>query len=63
MTAHQCRDLPTGIILVALNPYCDVPIYENEVIMAYRQDELGELDPHVYGVAEDTIRSMDRSGS
>ena len=57
-------DLPTGIIiLVALNPYCDMPIYESEVIMAYRRDELGEMEPHVYGIAEDAIRSMDRSGS
>lgn len=48
----------SGIVLVALNPYQDVPLYSSEVIQAYSGRQMHEIDPHIFGVAEDAFRSM-----
>uniref|UniRef100_A0A8C8B6C4 Myosin motor domain-containing protein n=1 Tax=Otus sunia TaxID=257818 RepID=A0A8C8B6C4_9STRI len=37
-----------GIILVAINPYKPLPIYEEEVIYAYSGREMGDMDPHIF---------------
>ncbi|PAA94749.1 hypothetical protein BOX15_Mlig017227g1 [Macrostomum lignano] len=49
-----------GIVLVALNPYQDVPIYDDTVILAYSgcEDVGSALEPHVFGVAEQAFNHM-----
>ncbi|KAA0184725.1 hypothetical protein HAZT_HAZT009098 [Hyalella azteca] len=37
-----------GIVLVAINPYQDCPIYGPDYIHAYRGQNMGELDPHIF---------------
>uniref|UniRef100_A0A8C4UJC4 Myosin motor domain-containing protein n=1 Tax=Falco tinnunculus TaxID=100819 RepID=A0A8C4UJC4_FALTI len=37
-----------GIVLVAINPYQPLPIYEEEVIYAYSGREIGDMDPHIF---------------
>ena len=49
-----------GIILVAINPYQPLPIYEREMMMAYHRMGLGGADPHVYAIAEEALRAMSR---
>ena len=49
-----------GIVLVALNPYQTLPIYGNETAAAYRGRDMGEMDPHVFAVAEEAFRKMTR---
>lgn len=49
-----------GIVLVAVNPYTPLPIYGKEFAAAYSNYHLGELDPHVYAVAEAAYRAMTR---
>uniref|UniRef100_A0A8B9Q2V9 Myosin motor domain-containing protein n=1 Tax=Apteryx owenii TaxID=8824 RepID=A0A8B9Q2V9_APTOW len=39
-----------GIILVAINPYKQLPIYEEEVIYAYSGREVGDMDPHIFAL-------------
>uniref|UniRef100_A0AAR2KFH1 Methyl-CpG binding domain protein 3b n=1 Tax=Pygocentrus nattereri TaxID=42514 RepID=A0AAR2KFH1_PYGNA len=51
-----------GIILVALNPYEELPIYGEEVIDAYSGQDMAEMDPHIFSLAEDAYRTMIRSG-
>ena len=49
-----------GIVLVALNPYTPLPIYGKEFASAYSSPHLGDLDPHIYAVAEAAYRSITR---
>ncbi len=49
-----------GIVLVAVNPYEELPVYGLEMIQAYQGKEMGEMDPHIYAVAEEAFRWMVR---
>lgn len=49
-----------GIVLVALNPYHPLPIYGSETVQAYSGREMGEMDPHIFAVAEEAYRTMAR---
>ncbi|XP_075632393.1 unconventional myosin-Vb [Balearica regulorum gibbericeps] len=51
-----------GIILVAINPYKPLPIYEEEVIYAYSGHEMGDMDPHIFALAEEAYKQMVRFG-
>ncbi|XP_075300225.1 unconventional myosin-Vb-like [Opisthocomus hoazin] len=51
-----------GIILVAINPYEPLPIYEEEVIYAYSGREMGDMDPHIFALAEEAYKQMVRFG-
>uniref|UniRef100_A0A452H3I5 Myosin motor domain-containing protein n=1 Tax=Gopherus agassizii TaxID=38772 RepID=A0A452H3I5_9SAUR len=50
-----------GIILVAINPYKQLPIYEEPVIYAYSDQNMGDMDPHIFAVAEDAYKQMSRN--
>ncbi|XP_022250756.1 unconventional myosin-Va-like isoform X1 [Limulus polyphemus] len=49
-----------GIVLVAINPYEDLPIYGNDTIFAYRGQAMGDLDPHIFAVSEEAFTKMER---
>ncbi|BES97844.1 MYSc [Nesidiocoris tenuis] len=49
-----------GIVLVAINPYCEVSIYDPETIWMYRGMSMGELDPHIFAVAEEAYTKIER---
>ncbi|XP_051495924.1 unconventional myosin-Va-like [Apus apus] len=51
-----------GIVLVAINPYEPLPIYEEEVIYAYSGREMGDMDPHIFALAEEAYKQMGRFG-
>lgn len=53
--------LPSGIVLVAINPYEQLPIYEQDVIYAYSGQNMGDMDPHIFAVAEEAYKQMARS--
>lgn len=50
-----------GIVLVALNPYEELPLYGDDVLWAYSGHHRGDMDPHIYGVAEEAYRNMARA--
>ncbi|XP_017341612.1 unconventional myosin-Vc [Ictalurus punctatus] len=50
-----------GIILVAVNPYKQLPIYGDAVIRAYSGQNMGDLDPHIFAVAEEAYKLMARN--
>ncbi|KAL4216467.1 myosin V [Mactra antiquata] len=49
-----------GIVLVAINPYEQLDIYNNDIIQAYSGQDMGAMDPHIYAVAEEAFKRMSR---
>uniref|UniRef100_A0A8C4ERV0 Methyl-CpG binding domain protein 3b n=1 Tax=Dicentrarchus labrax TaxID=13489 RepID=A0A8C4ERV0_DICLA len=44
-----------GIVLVAINPYDQLPIYGEEVIDAYSGQDMADMEPHIFSVAEECL--------
>ncbi|KMR01422.1 unconventional myosin-va [Lasius niger] len=49
-----------GIVLVAFNPYNELHIYGNDTIWAYRGQAMGDLEPHIFAVAEEAYTKLER---
>lgn len=47
-------------MLVAINPYEQLQIYGEEVINAYTGQNMGDMDPHIFAVAEEAYKQMAR---
>ena len=47
-----------GIVLVAINPYEQLPIYGNEFIQAYNGQDVQNMDPHIFAVSEEAFQKM-----
>ena len=47
-----------GIVLVAINPYEQLPIYGNEIIQAYYRQDVANMDPHIFAVSEQAFQKM-----
>ncbi|EJF62548.1 P-loop containing nucleoside triphosphate hydrolase protein [Dichomitus squalens] len=53
----------SGIVLIAVNPFQRVALYGPEVIQAYNGRRRGELEPHLFAIAEDAYTAMSRDGT
>ncbi|XP_077205445.1 unconventional myosin-VIIb isoform X2 [Paroedura picta] len=51
----------TGSILVAVNPYQELPLYTMEQITLYCNKRIGELPPHVFAIADNCYFNMKRN--
>nr|XP_039265605.1 unconventional myosin-Va-like isoform X2 [Styela clava] len=49
-----------GIVLVAINPYEELSIYSNDFIHLYSGHNMGEMDPHIFAIAEEAFKQMTR---
>ncbi|GAA98757.1 uncharacterized protein L969DRAFT_497598 [Mixia osmundae IAM 14324] len=61
-TRYQFQQIYTysGIVLVAVNPFTAVSMYSDEYVQLYAGKKKGELDPHLFAIAEDAYRCMIR---
>lgn len=50
----------SGIVLIAANPFARVSLYDPEIIQQYSGSRRGDLDPHLFAIAEDAYRCMIR---
>lgn len=48
----------SGLVLVALNPYCSRPFYGREVVWAHRGKKRDQLAPHLFAVAEEAFQGL-----
>lgn len=53
----------SGIVLIATNPFQRVDqLYSQDIVQAYAGKRRGELDPHLFAIAEDAYRCMKTDG-
>lgn len=45
---------------MAMNPYKQLPIYGDAIIHAYSGQNMGDMDPHIFAVAEEAYKQMTR---
>jgi myosin heavy subunit len=57
---QQISSVCSGIVLVAINPYDELPIYGSDTVWAYRGQAMGDLDPHIFAVAEEAYTKLER---
>ncbi|PVU95808.1 hypothetical protein BB561_001576 [Smittium simulii] len=50
----------SGIVLVAMNPFARVQLYSQDILEAYAGQVRGELEPHLFAIAEDAYQGMVR---
>ena len=53
----------SGIVLIAVNPFQRVSLYGPEIIQAYSGRRKGELEPHLFAIAEDAYTAMHSDGT
>ncbi|KAF7317077.1 Myosin motor domain-containing protein [Mycena chlorophos] len=51
-----------GIVLLAVNPFSQVPLYTPEIVKSYVGRRRGELEPHLFAIAEDAFSAMALDG-
>jgi len=49
-------------VLIAVNPFQRVTLYGPEIIQAYSGRRRGELEPHLFAIAEDAYTAMRKDG-
>lgn len=53
----------SGIVLIATNPFQKVDhLYSSDIIQTYSGKQRGELEPHLFAIAEDAYRRMKEDG-
>lgn len=59
-TRYQANLIYTysGLFLVAVNPYCSLPIYNKDHILLYKNRPREDAKPHIFATADMAYRSM-----
>ena len=52
----------SGLFLVAINPYCPLPIYTNEYVKMYKGQSREDTRPHIFTVSDQAFRRLVEEG-
>ncbi|KAJ3357277.1 Myosin type-2 heavy chain 1 [Entophlyctis luteolus] len=52
----------SGIVLIAMNPFAKLDLYSPDIMREYSGKRRGELEPHLFAVAEEAYRALIRNG-
>lgn len=52
------RQTNSGLFLIAVNPYKNLPIYNDAYVETYRVGNIKSFKPHIFAVAESSYRAM-----
>ncbi|WEW55954.1 class II myosin [Emydomyces testavorans] len=52
----------SGLFLVTVNPYCQLPIYSNEYIKLYKGQSREDTKPHIFAMADQAFRNLVEEG-
>lgn len=50
----------SGLVLIAINPFKNLPIYDTQIMSSYMGHSNNELEPHLFAIAESAYRCMTR---
>ncbi|KAJ3067979.1 Myosin type-2 heavy chain 1 [Podochytrium sp. JEL0797] len=50
----------SGLVLIAMNPFQRLALYSSDIMREYSGKHRGELEPHLFAVAEEAYRTMIR---
>src|SRR5256714_10061440 len=53
----------SGLFLVAVNPYCSLPIYTNEYVKIYKGQSREDTRPHIFAVSDLAFRHLVEEGA
>ena len=53
----------SGLFLVAINPYCPLPIYTNEYVKMYKGQSREDTRPHIFAVSDQAFRHLVEEGA
>ena len=52
----------SGLFLVAVNPYCPLPIYTRDYMSMYRGRSREDTKPHIFAMADEAFRNLVEEG-
>jgi len=48
----------SGLFCVTINPYKGLPVYNQDVVVAYRGKKRAEAPPHIFSISDNAYQSM-----